>query len=56
MTSIRVASPGVPSDKNQFSQKGMVITHESETVRKEDLRKVQDHQEKRQDHGHLREP
>ena len=34
----------------------MVITHESETVRKEDLREVQDHQEKRQDHGHLREP
>ena len=34
----------------------MVITDESETVRKEDLREVQDHQEKRQDHGHLREP
>ena len=34
----------------------MVITHESETVRKEDLRKVQDHQEKRQGNGHLREP
>ena len=34
----------------------MVITDESETVREEDLREVQDHQEKRQDHGHLREP
>ena len=34
----------------------MVITHESETVRKEDLRKVQDHQEKWQSNGHLREP
>jgi hypothetical protein len=34
----------------------MVITNESETVRQEDLREVQDHQEKRQDHGHLREP
>ncbi len=34
----------------------MVSLHESKTFREKDLRKVQNHQEKRQNHGDLRKP